>query len=204
MNLKWCKHSWLPEMELYTVEKRPPFFNMEIPYIPYFRWSGGVLLSRWLLDNPEIVKDKTVYDLGAGTGIVGIASYKAGASKVISIDRFEHSKEISQKNFEHNNVVADFHVMDILDLQIEDKGNVLFCISFGHPRNLPLLRKMIQFANEGQEVYIVYTERPEPCWFPPFDHIVVEEKLTPVEVENLEHSKNVINKIIKIRKKTSN
>jgi predicted nicotinamide N-methyase len=201
MNLKWCKHSWLPEMELFTVEKRPPFFNMEIPFIPYFRWSGGVLLSRWLLDNPHIVQNKTVYDLGAGTGIVAIAASKAGASKVISIDRFQHSKEISEKNFQHNKVEVEFDVMDILDLQIESKDNVLFCISFGHPRNLPLLEKMIQFANEGQEVYIVYTERPQPCWFPPFEHKVVEEKLTPVEVDGLEHSSHVVNKIIKIGKK---
>ena len=47
-------------------------------------------LARYILDNPQTVAGRRVVDLGAGSGIVGIAAAKAGASAVIAaeIDRY--------------------------------------------------------------------------------------------------------------------
>lgn len=54
------------------------------PPPPYWahRWAGGTVLARHILDHPESVVGQRVLDLGAGSGIVGIAAAKAGASKV--------------------------------------------------------------------------------------------------------------------------
>jgi predicted nicotinamide N-methyase len=59
------------------------------PYWAYY-WGGGLALARHILDRPEIVAGRRVLDLGAGSGIVGIAAAKAGASEVIAaeIDRY--------------------------------------------------------------------------------------------------------------------
>ncbi|QKD06019.1 methyltransferase [Mesorhizobium loti R88b] len=61
------------------------------PLPPYwaYAWAGGAVLARHILDHPMTVAGRRVLDLGAGSGIVGIAAAKAGASAVIAaeIDR---------------------------------------------------------------------------------------------------------------------
>ena len=55
------------------------------PYWAY-HWGGGLALARHILDRPETVGGRRVLDLGAGSGIVGIAAAKAGASHVIAAE----------------------------------------------------------------------------------------------------------------------
>jgi predicted nicotinamide N-methyase len=61
------------------------------PQPPYwaYAWAGGAVLARYVLDRPESVAGLRVLDLGAGSGLVGIAAARAGASEVIAseIDR---------------------------------------------------------------------------------------------------------------------
>lgn len=61
------------------------------PQPPYwaYAWAGGAVLARYILDHPQTVAGRRVLDLGAGSGLVGIAAAKAGASAVIAaeIDR---------------------------------------------------------------------------------------------------------------------
>lgn len=55
---------------------------------PYWSqtWAGGLALSRYIIDNPHIVKGKNVVDFCSGSGIVGIAAAMAGASNVTCVD----------------------------------------------------------------------------------------------------------------------
>jgi predicted nicotinamide N-methyase len=55
---------------------------------PYwaFAWAGGQALARYILDNPDIVKGKTVLDFGAGSGLVALAAAKSGAVSVTAAD----------------------------------------------------------------------------------------------------------------------
>jgi predicted nicotinamide N-methyase len=55
---------------------------------PYwaFAWPGGQAIARYILDNPSEVRDRTVLDFGAGSGLVAIAAAKAGASCVIAAE----------------------------------------------------------------------------------------------------------------------
>jgi predicted nicotinamide N-methyase len=61
------------------------------PRAPYwaYAWAGGAVLARYILDRPETVAGRRVLDLGAGSGLVGIAAAKAGAREVTAaeIDR---------------------------------------------------------------------------------------------------------------------
>lgn len=61
------------------------------PQPPYwaYAWAGGAVLARYILDRPESVAGLRVLDLGAGSGLVGIAAAKAGAREVLAseIDR---------------------------------------------------------------------------------------------------------------------
>ena len=70
------------EEELNEAGLPPPFWA--------FAWADGQALARYVLDHPADVSGKTVLDLATGSGLVGIAAMKAGASEVTvaDIDRF--------------------------------------------------------------------------------------------------------------------
>jgi predicted nicotinamide N-methyase len=70
-------------VEAYSDEPEP-----QPPYWAYV-WAGGAVLARHILDHPQTVAGRSVLDLGAGSGLVGIAAAMAGAREVIAaeIDR---------------------------------------------------------------------------------------------------------------------
>jgi len=84
---------FVPEVRLYTahpgsglrrlVEARDA--ESSPPYWAY-PWAGGTVLARYFLDRPETVVGRRVLDLGAGSGLVGIAAAKAGAGEVIAAE----------------------------------------------------------------------------------------------------------------------
>lgn len=71
------------EEELARIGLPPPYWA--------FALAGGQALARYVLDHPEIVRGKTVLDIGAGSGLVGLAAVAAGAVEVIAADIDEFS-----------------------------------------------------------------------------------------------------------------
>jgi predicted nicotinamide N-methyase len=73
------------EEELGEIGLPPPYWA--------FAWAGGQALARYLLDHPDIVRGKRVLDVGAGSGIVGIAAMFSGAraAEANEIDSFAHA-----------------------------------------------------------------------------------------------------------------
>ncbi|NJN52264.1 MAG: methyltransferase, partial [Gammaproteobacteria bacterium] len=59
---------------------------IEAPAYWAFCWGSGLGLSQLLLAEPERVQGRTVLDLGAGSGVAGIAAMRAGATRVIACD----------------------------------------------------------------------------------------------------------------------
>ncbi len=55
---------------------------------PYWAlcWAAGLVLADHLTENPEVVRGRTVVDLGAGSGVVAIAAARAGARRVYAAD----------------------------------------------------------------------------------------------------------------------
>ncbi len=55
---------------------------------PYwaFAWPGGQVLGRALLDQPELVRGKSVLDLGAGGGVAVLSALRAGARAACAAD----------------------------------------------------------------------------------------------------------------------
>jgi predicted nicotinamide N-methyase len=51
-----------------------------------FCWGSGAALAAQLLAQPELVANKVVADLGAGSGVVAIAAKRAGAKRVWACD----------------------------------------------------------------------------------------------------------------------
>jgi predicted nicotinamide N-methyase len=73
---------------------------------PYWAWpwAGGQALARYVLDHPELVRGRTVVDVGCGGGIVAIAAAMAGATAVTAIDVEVFAIEATRLNAARNGV----------------------------------------------------------------------------------------------------
>ena len=76
---------------------------------PYwvFAWASGQVLAQYILQQPQMVRNKVVMDFGAGSGIVGIAAKMAGAKRVICCDIDSVSLTSCQANAQLNGVTAE-------------------------------------------------------------------------------------------------
>ena len=67
-------------------------------------WPGAKSLSRYILNNPDLVKGKSILDLGCGSGVVSIAASKAGAVRVVANDIDPVALHIAERDFLANGV----------------------------------------------------------------------------------------------------
>ncbi|HWA60642.1 MAG TPA: 50S ribosomal protein L11 methyltransferase, partial [Caulobacteraceae bacterium] len=82
------------------------------PYWAY-DWGGGLALARHVLDNPGVVADRRVLDLGCGSGLVGIAAMKAGARSVLAADTDPYAIAAAPLNAALNGVAVETALRDV-------------------------------------------------------------------------------------------
>jgi predicted nicotinamide N-methyase len=83
----------IPEIRLHTAQPSTGLWRLLGPdgadaHSPYwaYPWAGGAVLARHFRAHPEILRGRSVLDLGAGSGLVAIAAVKAGAASTIAAD----------------------------------------------------------------------------------------------------------------------
>jgi len=103
-------HKAGPQTGLRCLAERDPQFGS--PYWAHY-WGGGLVLARYLLDGPENVAGGRVLDLGAGSGIVGIAAAKAGAAKVYAADIDPYAISAIELNAALNGVTIHAMLADL-------------------------------------------------------------------------------------------
>ena len=88
-NARRLPPSAVPELHLYLADEVTPLWQATEVWLqqqncppPYwaFAWAGGQALARHMLDHPDTVQGKRVFDFAAGGGIGAIAALKAGAA----------------------------------------------------------------------------------------------------------------------------
>lgn len=84
------------------------------PYWAYW-WGGGLALARYVLDHGEDVTGRRVLDLGAGSGLVGIAAARAGAAQIIASEIDPHARAAITLNAALNQVTLAEIIGDITD-----------------------------------------------------------------------------------------
>jgi predicted nicotinamide N-methyase len=109
-----------------------------------FCWASGVVMARYLLENPEWVRGKRVLDFGSGSGVAGIAALKAGAERVLACDIDEDAQVSTRVNASLNEVVMDIR-SDFND--IEDDIDIILVADVLYDReNLPWLAQFLERA----------------------------------------------------------
>lgn len=91
-NLRLTQVPMIPDLRLYTAHPGSRLRRLlpqgEGALSPYWAWlwAGGLVLARFIIDNPQVVAGRRILDLGAGSGLVGIAAARAGAALVTCAD----------------------------------------------------------------------------------------------------------------------
>jgi len=113
----------VPEISIYVADEAVPLWHKTEEQLgeeglppPFwaFAWAGGQALARHVLDHPQLVRGKTVLDLASGSGLVGIAAMKAGASAVTISDIDEFALVAAALNGIENGVVLTAIADDLL------------------------------------------------------------------------------------------
>ena len=112
----------LPAIRLYTAHERSGLRRLiegaqdptASPFWAY-PWAGGIVLACHLLDNPQLAGGRRVLDLGAGSGLVGIAAAKAGARAVIASEIDPNGRAAIGLNAQLNVVDIEIGDRDLLD-----------------------------------------------------------------------------------------
>ncbi|HRK65786.1 MAG TPA: 50S ribosomal protein L11 methyltransferase, partial [Terricaulis sp.] len=87
--------SYVPEVKLYLADDAVSLWQLTEEQLgelglppPFwaFAWAGGQALARYALDQPEIVRGKSVLDMASGSGLVAIAAMQAGAASALAAD----------------------------------------------------------------------------------------------------------------------
>lgn len=96
----WCEHNcgaWADDITPYWA----------------FSWAAGQGLARYLLDHPELVAGKRVFDFGSGCGLASIAAAKSGAVEVIASDIDPNAAIACRLSSAHNNVTVTTVVAEL-------------------------------------------------------------------------------------------
>jgi len=109
-----------------------------------FCWGSGLAAASHILEKPELVRGKTICDLGCGSGVVAIAAKKAGASRVWACDIDEDALTATKLNSRLNNVALNL-IQTLEDLP--EKVNFMFMADVLYDKNnYPLIDRALENA----------------------------------------------------------
>lgn len=124
----------VPEVRLYLADEDAPIWRFTEEQLaerglppPFwaFAWAGGQALSRYILDNPEIVAGQSVLDFGSGSGLIAIAAMKAGARAALAADIDLFACAACDLNAPANNVRVASTAQNLVGVLDQDWGTVL-------------------------------------------------------------------------------
>ena len=87
----------------------PPFWSIA--------WVGGQALARFTLDNPSVVRNRSVLDVGSGSGLCAIAAAMAGARTVDAADIDRFSGDVIGINARLNDVRVESLQEDVIGVE---------------------------------------------------------------------------------------
>lgn len=111
-----------------------------------FCWASGQILARFILDRPDLVRGKSVLDVGAGSGVAGIAASLAGAASVTACDIDPDAMAAAFVNAQANGV--SLSTIGSLD-QLEEQPDLILAADILYDRdNYPLLDHLKTLGHE--------------------------------------------------------
>lgn len=126
----------IPHEEAQAIVAEPAYWS--------FCWASGQVLAAYLLANPNLVKGKTVADIGSGSGVVAVAAALAGAAQVWACDIDEDARMASLFNGELNGVKLE--QADSLDALPKNLDLIVAADILYDKDNYPLLEQLRELS----------------------------------------------------------
>ena len=172
------------EEELGRLNVPPPWWA--------FAWAGGQALARYVLDNPALAAGRSVLDLGAGSGLAGIAALQAGAAQVLAADTDPFAVAAIALNAEANRVAMQATDRDLL-AALPPRCDLLLVGDLFYER--PLAERVLAFlqAARGQGAVVLVGD-PRRSYFPRERFKPVAEYAVPVtrDLEDMEIKRTAV------------
>jgi tRNA G26 N,N-dimethylase Trm1 len=80
-------------------------------------WQASLLMLEYLTENVQLIKGKSILEIGAGCGLIGIAAKKLGAAAVVMTDVAELVIERIHDNIALNPSITSVNSVKYLDWQ---------------------------------------------------------------------------------------
>jgi predicted nicotinamide N-methyase len=182
---------FLPSIKLHLADEVIPVWEeseLEAPPFWAFAWAGGQALARYILDNPDLVRGKSVLDLASGSGLVAIAAAQCGAS-VTANEIDGYAAEAIALNAAANNVRVKIHLGDILDTTIH--VDVILAGDVFYSRDMS--NRVLSFLDRSTSELVLVGD-PGRAYAPKSGFTRVAEFTVPVnrDVEDSDHKKAVV------------
>ncbi len=184
----------LPQIELFLINEDFPQSEMSTeemlavlntPAYWAFCWASGQVLAKFLLEQSQWVRGKSVLDFGSGSGVVAIAAAMAGAKKVIACDIDPDALLATRCNVTHNRVEVE-----LLEnfYQLADSVDIIIVADVLYDReNLPWLDIFLEYAPE----VLVADSRIRVFNFPPYRFIAEMEGATVPDLDEFDEFRRV-------------
>lgn len=135
----------MKKKELEILLQKVPSFEKPVPHFEQYLTPAGIAADIIFTAHQfGDIENKTVIDLGCGTGIFSTGATLTGAEKVIGIDINEEAVKTARRYAKKNNLEIIFLVQDVKDLEIKC-DTVIMNPPFGAQKsNLKADRKFIE------------------------------------------------------------
>lgn len=203
-NTKLMAPPLVPEIKLHLAEESLPIWrkteeelgeiNVPPPFWA-FAWAGGQALARYLLDNADLMRGRTVLDLGSGSGLTAIAAMQAGALSALASDIDTLSLAAIDLNASANGVAVSTSSEDQLKGPPRDADVILVGDLFYERALAEAVSAYIEAAARGGALVLIGD--PQRSYFPKGKFEKAAEYRVPVtrELEDAEIKQTAVWKL---------
>jgi predicted nicotinamide N-methyase len=161
--------------EMDSNQKNDPFAEDLCPYFGIL-WPSSIALGIFLSQHPDLVKGRTVLELGAGLGLPSlVASYLGG--DVLATDYHPDVESYFLRNCRHSGITCRYQRMNWREEKVAEKFDVVIGsdILYEAKHASEVARGLLRFVKPGG---LVILSDPGRAYLQKFIHAMKDEKIS--------------------------
>jgi predicted nicotinamide N-methyase len=125
-------------------------------------WPGAQVLARFLLQQPGMVRNMEIIEIGCGGAVASIAAKKAGAAKVTANDIDPIALEIARENAALNRVDLQFDSENLVESGSIGNAGLVLCSDFFYtkPESVALAGLLAEWRRRSVTILVGDGGRP--------------------------------------------
>ncbi len=125
-------------------------------------WPGAQVLARFLLQQPGMVRNMEIIEIGCGGAVASIAAKKAGAAKVTANDIDPIALEIARENAARNRVTLQFDIENLVESGSIGNAGLVLCSDFFYtkPESVALAGLLAEWRRRSVTILVGDGGRP--------------------------------------------